>query len=29
VGQHVTIRLNGTTTVDRDFPTLPAEGIIA
>jgi hypothetical protein len=29
VGKHVTIKLNGMTTVDDDFPTLPAEGIIA
>jgi hypothetical protein len=29
VGKHVTIRLNGLTTVDDDFPTMPAEGIIA
>jgi hypothetical protein len=29
VGKHVTIRLNGRTTVDADFPTLPDEGIIA
>jgi hypothetical protein len=29
VGKHVTIRLNGATTVDDDFATLPAEGIIA
>ena len=29
VGKHVTIKLNGMTTVDTDFPTLPAEGIIA
>jgi hypothetical protein len=28
VGKHVTIRLNGATTVDGDFPNLPAEGII-
>jgi hypothetical protein len=28
-GKHVTIRLNGETTVDADFPTLPEEGIIA
>ena len=29
VGKHVTIRLNGETTVDADFPTLPADGVIA
>jgi serine/threonine protein kinase/lysophospholipase L1-like esterase len=29
VGQHVTIKLNGKTTVDDDFPIMPAEGIIA
>jgi hypothetical protein len=29
VGKHVTIRLNGATTVDADFPNLPADGIIA
>ena len=29
VGKHVTIKLNGQTTVDEDFPTLPASGIIA
>ena len=29
VGQHVTIKVNDLTTVDEDFPTLPAEGIIA
>ncbi|HTU89116.1 MAG TPA: protein kinase [Gemmataceae bacterium] len=29
VGKHVTIKLNGITTVDADFPTLPDEGIIA
>ena len=29
VGKHVTIRLNGTTTVDQDFPSIPDEGIIA
>ena len=28
-GKHVTIKLNGMTTVDADFPKLPAEGIIA
>ncbi len=28
VGQHVTIKINGTTTVDDDFPTLPAKGLI-
>jgi hypothetical protein len=28
-GKHVTIRLNGLTTVDDDFPELPAKGIIA
>jgi hypothetical protein len=28
-GKHVTIKLNGRTTVDDDFPTLPDEGIIA
>jgi putative heme-binding domain-containing protein len=29
VGKHVTIKLNGETTVDADFPELPDEGIIA
>ena len=29
VGKHVTIKLNGLTTVDDDFADLPAEGIIA
>jgi Domain of Unknown Function (DUF1080) len=29
VGKHVTIKLNGQTTVDGDFPKLPDEGIIA
>lgn len=29
VGKHVTIKLNGETTVDDDFPNLPEEGIIA
>jgi predicted Ser/Thr protein kinase len=29
VGKHVVIKLNGLTTVDRDFPDLPAEGILA
>ena len=29
VGQHVTIKLNGETTVDADFPKMPEEGIIA
>jgi hypothetical protein len=29
VGKHVTIKLNGKTTVDRDFDNLPPEGIIA
>jgi serine/threonine protein kinase len=29
VGKHVTIRVNGLTTVDGDFPTMPDEGIIA
>src|SRR5262245_30185819 len=28
-GKHVSIALNGTTTVDGDFPQLPPEGIIA
>jgi hypothetical protein len=28
-GKHVTIKLNGSTTVDQDFPTLPPSGIIA
>jgi hypothetical protein len=28
-GKHVSIKLNGQTTVDDDFPTMPAEGIIA
>ncbi|HXG11432.1 MAG TPA: DUF1080 domain-containing protein [Gemmataceae bacterium] len=29
VGKHVTIKLNGETTVDADFPKMPDEGIIA
>jgi len=29
VGKHVTIKLNGATTVDKDFPNLPEAGIIA
>jgi len=29
VGKHVTIKLNGLTTVDDDFPTMPPQGIIA
>jgi hypothetical protein len=29
VGKHVTIRVNGVTTVDQEFPKMPAEGIIA
>jgi hypothetical protein len=29
VGKHVTIKLNGATTVDQDFDKLPDEGIIA
>ena len=29
VGKHVTIKINGVTTVDGDFPKMPAEGIIA
>ena len=29
VGKRITIKLNGATTVDADFPTLPTEGIIA
>ncbi|HYV38957.1 MAG TPA: DUF1080 domain-containing protein [Gemmataceae bacterium] len=29
VGKHVTIKLNGLTTVDADFPDMPDEGIIA
>ncbi len=29
VGKHVTIKLNGETTVDDDFPKMEAEGIIA
>jgi hypothetical protein len=29
VGKHVTIKLNGTTTVDGEFPEVPDEGIIA
>ena len=28
-GKHVTIKLNGMTTVDADFPKMPADGIIA
>jgi hypothetical protein len=29
VGKHVTIKLNGETTVDGDFPQMPEEGVIA
>jgi len=29
IGNHVTIKLNGQTTVDDDFPKMPKEGIIA
>jgi hypothetical protein len=29
VGKHVTIRVNGVTTIDDDFPSLPEEGVIA
>jgi hypothetical protein len=29
IGKHVTIKLNGETTVDDDFPKMPEEGIIA
>jgi hypothetical protein len=29
VGKHVTIKLNGETTVDQDFPTMPDVGLIA
>jgi putative heme-binding domain-containing protein len=29
VGKHVTIKINGQTTVDGDFPSLPEQGIIA
>ena len=29
VGKHVTIKLNGETTVDADFADMPATGIIA
>jgi hypothetical protein len=29
IGKHVTIKLNGETTVDADFPKMPDEGIIA
>lgn len=29
VGKHVTIKLNGQTTVDDDFPKMPPDGIIA
>ncbi len=29
VGKHVTIKVNGETAIDDDFPTLPDEGIIA
>ena len=28
VGKHITVTLNGTVTVDADFPTMPAEGLI-
>jgi hypothetical protein len=29
VGKHVTIKLNGLTTVDDDFPKMPDDGLIA
>ena len=29
VGKHVTIKINGETMVDGDFPKMPEEGIIA
>jgi hypothetical protein len=29
VGKHVTVQVNGITTVDGDFPSLPEEGVIA
>jgi hypothetical protein len=29
VGKHVTIKINGATTVDEDFPKMPDEGIIS
>jgi hypothetical protein len=29
VGKHVTIKVNGETTVDEDFEKMPLEGIIA
>src|SRR5262249_29364531 len=29
VGKHVTIKINGATSVDADFPKMPDEGIIA
>jgi hypothetical protein len=29
VGKHVTIRVNGVTAIDDDYPDLPAEGVIA
>jgi len=29
IGKHVTIKLNGTTTIDAEFPEVPDEGIIA
>lgn len=29
VGKHITIRVNGVTTVDEEFPKMPDEGIIA
>jgi hypothetical protein len=29
VGKHVTIKLNGETTIDEDFPKMPDDGIIA
>src|SRR5262249_38422793 len=29
VGKHVTIKINGETTVDGEFPNLPSQGIIA
>jgi serine/threonine protein kinase/WD40 repeat protein len=29
VGKHVTIRVNGVTLIDQDYPTLPDEGVLA
>jgi len=29
VGKHVTITINGVTTIDDDFPDIPDEGVLA